>query len=175
MRRTWAPRGQTPELVHRARHLRKVSAIGAITISPRRRRLGAYVQLHSDRSIRQEEVLGFVRQLRRHLRGPLIVIWDNLQPHRSKLIKQYAEQRSNLFLEYLPGYAPELNPVESIWSHAKCHRLTNYCPNEVEELQDTAETVFAEYKTNQELLCSFIQHAGLPMLFGKRLYQYRTQ
>jgi transposase len=173
--RTWALRGQRPQLTHRARHLRKVSAIGAITISPRQRRLGAYIELHSDCSIRQEQVLDFVRQLRRHVRGPLILIWDNLQAHRSKLIKQYAQQRSDVFLEYLPSYAPELNPVESIWSHSKCHRLANYCPNDVEELHDTAEAIFVEYKTDQRLLRSFIKHTDLPMLFGKRLYQYRSQ
>lgn len=175
VRRTWAPIGQTPELIHRARHSRKVSTIGAITISPRRRRLAAYVELHSDRSIRQEQVLGFVRQLRRHVRRPLILIWDNLQAHRSKMVKNYAAQRGDVLLEFLPGYAPQLNPVESLWSHTKCHRLANYCPDDVAELHDTAQTTFAEYKSDQRLLQSFVKYTGLPLSFGRRLYQRRSQ
>ncbi|MCG8587045.1 MAG: transposase [Pirellulales bacterium] len=143
VQRTWAPRSQTPELIHRARHARKVSAIGAITVSPYQRRLGAYVKLYSDRSIRQEQVLQFVRQLRRHVRSPLIPVWDNLQAHRSKLIKQYTRKRGDVHLEFFPGYAPELNPVESLWSHTKCHRLANYCPDDVAELEDTAATKFS--------------------------------
>ena len=175
VQRTWAPCGQTPQLVHRMRHHRKVSAIGAITISPRRRRLGAYIELHGDRSIRKEEVLQFVRQLRRHVQRPLILIWDNLQAHRSKLVKNYAERIGDVSLEFLPGYAPELNPVESLWGHSKRHRLANYCPHHVAELHSTAEDTFADYKTDQHLLQSFIKHTGLPMLFGKRLYQYESQ
>ncbi len=100
------------------------------------------------------------------------------KPHpgaESKLIRRYAQQQGSLFLEYLPGFAPELNPVESMWSHGKCHRLANYCPSEVDELHDTAQTVFAEYRTNQRLLHAFVRHAGLPMLFGKRIYQSRPQ
>jgi len=63
VRRTWAPRGQTPVLEHRARHHRKISAIGGISLSPHRRRLGWYLNFHSDDSIRQQEIIAFLRHL----------------------------------------------------------------------------------------------------------------
>jgi transposase len=175
VRRTWAPIGQTPQLVHRARHARKVSAIGAVTISPVRRRLGTYVKLHAEESIRSPQVLQFLQQLRRHVHGPLIVLFDNLQAHRSRLVKAWATRRSDVFLEHLPGYTPDLNAVESLWSHAKCHPLANYCPCNVDELYTHAQKTFAEYRTNQQLLKGFVQHTGLPLSWKKRPYQPRAQ
>jgi hypothetical protein len=40
VQRTWAPRGRTPQLRHRQRHHTRVSAIGLLTVSPQRKRLG---------------------------------------------------------------------------------------------------------------------------------------
>ena len=41
-----------------------------------------------------------------------------------------AEQGERLWVEYLPGYAPELNPVEYIWAYWKQHALPNVCPKD---------------------------------------------
>lgn len=75
VRRTWGLRGRTPLLKHRMNHWGKVSAIGAVTISPKRRRLGLYLQLHPNAKISQQEAIGFLRALLRHLRGPVFLIW----------------------------------------------------------------------------------------------------
>src|ERR1700690_1688278 len=75
VRRTWALRGQTPLLRHRTRHHRKISCIGGLSISPKRRHLEWFLQFHDDRSIRQDEVLEFLSDLLKHLRGPVILIW----------------------------------------------------------------------------------------------------
>ena len=175
VRRTWAAAGCTPILHTRTRSYRRVSAIGAITISPRRHRLGLLLRLHPGESIAQDQALAFLKDLLRHLRGHIILLWDRLPVHRGKRVQEFIADHPRLHVEWFPGYAPELNPVESIWSHSKRNRLANYCPDDVSELHDTAQTVFAEYKTDQSLLRSFIKHTGLPMLFGKRLYQYGAQ
>jgi hypothetical protein len=80
VRRTWAPRGQTPIIRHRYRR-DKISAISAITVSPTRHRLGLYVHLHPDENISQVEVTIFLRALLRHLRGPVIVLLDGGSIH----------------------------------------------------------------------------------------------
>jgi transposase len=50
----------------------------------------------------------------------LLIIWDRLQAHRSKFVRQHVEaQGGAIALEYLPAYAPDLNPVECIWGHLK--------------------------------------------------------
>jgi len=125
VRRTWAPRGQTPILRHSYRHDR-ISAISAISVSPRRRRLGLFYRLH-DHNIRRPDVCRFLSQLLRHLRGPLIVVWDNLGTHKGPPIEAMLRRNRRLRLEHFPAYAPELNPDEGVWNLLES-RLANGQP-----------------------------------------------
>jgi transposase len=66
--------------------------------------------------VKSAEVVDFLQALLRHIPGPLLIIWDRLSAHRSKITRDFiAGQGDRLWVEYLPGYAPELNPVEYIW------------------------------------------------------------
>ncbi len=163
LRRTWALRGQTPTLPVHVRHRRRVSAIGGLSISPQRRRLGWYLAFHKDLSIRQEQVIAFLGHLRRHLRRPLVVVWDHLQAHQSKSLRRWLGGGRQIHLEYLPGYAPELNANEFGWSYLKGGRhLANYCPNDVDELHATVLRAAAEAKRSS-LLRSFVRGTKLPL------------
>ena len=106
--RTWAPRGQTPVLRHSQRHDR-ISVISAVTVSPARQRVGLYCQWHHH-DIRDVQAVAFLR----HLRGHVVLVWDNLGVHKSKLVKALCRRVPRLHLEYLPAYAPELNPNEGV-------------------------------------------------------------
>ncbi len=150
-------------LHQRTRHHRKVSAIGAISISPKRRRLGYYLHLYSDGSIGQEQVVTFLRDLRRHLRGPIIVVWDNLSAHRSRLVRESLAVTRRLQLELLPPYAPELNPLEYSWSHTKMNGLANCCPADVDALQTAVTRAVAPLPHEQDLLRGFIRATKLPI------------
>lgn len=163
LRRTWAPRGRTPVLRQRTRHHRRVSAIGGLSISPRRRRLGWYLQFHLDRSIRQEQVIDFLRHVLRHLSGKIVVVWDHLQAHQSNALRQWLRRGRRLHLEYLPGYAPELNPNEYGWAYLKGNPLANYCPADVEELHARVLLAAQGVATQQNLLRSFVHATGLPV------------
>jgi transposase len=163
VRRTWGLRGKTPVLMHNARRNRRVSVIGAITISPARRRLQSYVALHPNVSIKQPEMIAFLRAQMRHRRGPLIVIWDRLNVHRGAAVKGLVAKHARLRLEELPTYAPDLNPVEAMWGHGKGHKLANYCPDSVDELAETARDTFSEYRQEQNLLKGFVRHTKLPI------------
>ena len=112
VRRTWAPKGRTPLLHHRTRSHKKVSAIGALTISPKRRHVGLYLHWHPDKNITQRELLVFLRDLRAHLAGPLILVWDRLAAHRAAAARLRETGCRRIAIEWLPPYAPELNPVE---------------------------------------------------------------
>lgn len=103
--------------------MRKVSAISMITVSPRRRRLGCYHLLQPDVSIDETLIVAVLRQMRRHFRRPLIVLWDRLQAHRSAYLREYPAETSDVHVEYFPPYAPELNPVEYLWTDSKNPRL----------------------------------------------------
>jgi transposase len=163
VRRTWAPCGQTPVLRHRTRHHRKISTIGGISISPQRRRLGWYLHFHRDESIRQEQVIAFLRHLLAHLRGRVIVVWDRLGAHHGAQVRQYAAQQRRLRLETLPAYAPELNPNEYGWSHLKYGTLANLCPHDLDELEQNVFVAAVQAQTRQALLRSFIRATELPI------------
>jgi putative transposase len=168
LRRTWAPRGQTPILHTRTRHHRHVSLIGGISISPRRRRLGWLLNFHADKSIRQEQVIAFLRDLTRHIRGEVFVIWDRLNAHRGKKVRFFLARRARLHTEFLPPYAPELNPNEYGWGYLKCTKLANYAPDNLGELQVATKKAAAKISSTQKLLRGFIQATGLPIRLPER-------
>jgi hypothetical protein len=103
--RTWAPRGQTPIFRHSQRHDR----ISAISVSPTRRRVGLYYQWHHN-NIHDIEAVAFLRHLLRHLRGDVVLIWDNLGVHKGKLVKQLCRRVPRLHLEYLPAVRARAQP-----------------------------------------------------------------
>jgi len=158
--RTWAPRGLTPVFRHVQRHDR-ISAISGITVSPQRRRVGLYYHWHHH-NLRELEALAFVRHLLRHVRGPLFVIWDNLGIHRGQRVRRLCRRVPRLHLEFLPAYAPELNPDEGVWRQTKQH-LANGSPDDRFEL---ALSLIAELETlrrSPQRLWGCIQHSGLTL------------
>jgi transposase len=163
VRRTWAPCGQTPILRQRTRHHRKISTIGGISISPRRRRLTWYLHFHSDQSIRQEQIIAFLRDLLAHLRGHVIVVWDRLGAHRGAQVRTFARRRRRLTLEQLPAYAPELNPNEYGWSYIKHGKLANFCPHDLGQLEQQVSVEVCAVRTRQKLLRSFVRATELPI------------
>jgi transposase len=83
------------------------------------------------------EVLG---ELRRFLGGEkATLLWDGLPAHRSKAMWAWlATQRSWLVVERLPAYAPDLNPVEGLWSSLKAVELANLISTSLAEVIDQA-------------------------------------
>ncbi len=111
--RTWAPRGVTP--IHRHLYRRdKISVISGISVSPRRNRFGLYYRLHPKKNVKHPQVCEFLRYLLRHLRGPVIVLWDNGRPHKGAAVRDLCRRFPRLRLEAFPSYAPELNPDEGV-------------------------------------------------------------
>lgn len=158
--RTWAPRGETPILRHWQRHDR-VSVISGISVSPTRRRIGLYYQWHQH-NIREREAVAFLRHLLRHLRGPIVLLWDNLRVHRSTLVQRLCRRVPRLHLEFLPAYAPELNPDEGVWRQAK-RRLANGCPADRVALARRVRVALEELRRAPSTLWSCITHSGLTL------------
>jgi len=159
VRRTWAPRGETPLLVHRYRH-DKISAISALTVSPRRQRLGLYCHFHFT-NISELEVAAFLRLLLHHLRGHILLIWDGGSIHRGAAVHHLLARHPRLHVERFPAYAPELNPDEQVWNHFKT-TLANGCPLTIEELVDDLTRVARHTRRSPALLRGFIRESDLP-------------
>src|SRR5262249_29303395 len=91
--------------------------------------------------------LAVLKQLGRHIPGPMTVVWDRSNIHdRSKAVRAYLARHPEIETEPLPGYVPEANPDESVWGHAKHGRLANLAPEDTAELR--AELI-AELRRSQ--------------------------
>jgi transposase len=163
VRRTMAPKGETPVLNHRAKHRDKVSLIAALTISPQGRHLGFYFSTLPDDHFDSTAVAWFVRQLLQHLRGPVIVVWDRGSMHKGPAIRAVQADFPRLEIELLPAYAPELNPVEQIWTYAKWHKLSNFAPRDTAELEERLFEELDACRHDQNRLESFWRGSELPM------------
>ena len=129
--RTWALKGQTPTVQFHFNwdHL---SVIAGMHLQ------GVCFRVHEG-AIKKEQVVEFLKALKAHLKQPLLVIWDGLRAHRSRLVRDYLDTLGGrIQIAFLPPYAPDLNPVEYLWAWLKRPALANYCPNDLSELHTTA-------------------------------------
>jgi transposase len=144
VRRTLAPRGHTPILKTTGARREKVSVTAALTVSPKRHRLGLYWRTFPRDYVNAQRAADFLRYLLRHLRGKVIVVWDGGPMHKGDPIREVLRRYPRLQLERLPPYAPDLNPVEYLWGHIKYGKLPNYLPADVLELDTTIHEKMAE-------------------------------
>ncbi len=71
------------------------------------------------------------------------------------------EQQGRLWLEFLPAYAPELNPVEYLWAHWKQHELPNFCPQSFGQLSSYARRALRRMRRRPTLVMAFWEQAEL--------------
>lgn len=153
--RTYAPCGCTP-IVHEFLSYDHLSVIGAITPQGR-----LFLKTYQH-SIKSQEVVAFLGQLLRLIPGLLLVIWDGNPTHRSKTIKAYLASGAakRIHLEQLPGYAPELNPIEWVWSYLKVADLANLACDNLSALDAHLQKTKKRIQRKSEMIKAFILDAG---------------
>lgn len=161
VRRTWAPVGQTPILYQRTGHREKVSLIGALAISPRRRRVRLYFSLLPGQNVTVDTLIPFLQQLRGHLGGRFVLIWDRLNVHKAVRMQRFLAGLKHVRAEFLPPYAPELNPVEGLWGYLKMNPLANHTPHDIDDLAERAADILPAVGLKEDLLRSFIKRTPL--------------
>lgn len=166
VRRTWGPRGQTPDLSGWDRRDR-LSVISAITVSPTAGRLNLYFEILPDNTnAHGEDIVSYLRQLKRQLGAPFTVIWDGSNIHsRSGVVKAYLAKHPEIQAKTLPGYAPDLNPDEGVWGWCKYGRLANLAAHNTTHLRETITRELNGLKrNNKKLLTSFVKETGLTLV-----------
>ncbi|WP_246002531.1 transposase [Allorhizocola rhizosphaerae] len=91
---------------------------------------------------------------------PIVLIWDNLNGHISVDMRQAIAARSWLRVYRLPGYAPELNAAEGVWSHLK-RSLANIAVTNIDAMARLVKTRLKQMQYRPGLIDGFLAATGL--------------
>lgn len=154
--RTYAPVGQTPILNHLLSY-DHLSVISAITPD------GKLYTMVQERSFKGPDVVRFLKHLMRQISGKLLIIWDGATIHRSRVVKAFLADGAaeHIYLERLPGYAPELNPDEGIWNYLKCVELKNVVCRDLAHLRNELRKAIARLRHKPTVIRGCIAQTGL--------------
>ena len=161
VRRTWAPRGETPVLIH-AFNWKKLSVAIAVAFRWDFRRSGLFFQTRPG-SYNDVTLIEFLSDLKREFRGRRVVlVWDGLPSHKSGPMQAYLRaQRAWLTVERFPGYAPDLNPAELVWGNVKGYELANLCADNLGEIEHELRAGLRRVRCSPTLPLAFLRHTGL--------------
>lgn len=163
LRRSWSPRGHPPVSHEKAGHREKVSVAAALWLPPAWDRLSLAFQTLVNGYYNTEAVADFVEAAITGLSSAVIVVWDRGNMHRGEpmrdLVRAFA---GRLEFESLPSHAPELMPVEQLWTWLKYSRLCNRAPLDAQELDFLVLKELEAIRYDQPHLKSFFQASKLP-------------
>ena len=163
VRRTWAPRGRTPDL-DQCGTRQKVSVAAALWLSPRRERLGLYFQTLPDGYFNTWYVAAFLEAMLQELEGRFVVVWDGGPMHRGDPIRQLTSHfAARLSLEALPPWAPTLNPIDTLWGWLKYDQLCNFAPQDALQLNERVIAELTAIREDQTFLRNLYHGSALPI------------
>ncbi len=134
--------------------------MAALTVSPKRQHLGLYIRFQPC-NFQAIDVADFLRALLRHLRGPIVLLWDRGSIHRGPAIDAVCQAHPRLHLEAFPAYAPELNPTEQLWNDFKGH-MANSLLRDRRDLRRRLSDNTRRVRRSQAKLRSFVCSSKLP-------------
>ncbi len=163
-RRSWALKGHPWQLQQKARHREKVSVIAALTLTPRRDRLALAFDTLVNGYYTNATVAEFLSGAVQWMAGPLGVIWDCGSIHAGDPVNELiADSKGRLELEKLPPHAPELMPVEQVWTWLKYSKLCNFAPQDATHLDREIRKVLEPIREDQNRLRHFFHASKLPL------------
>jgi transposase len=152
--RTWSPKAQTPVLQY-SFNWKQLSVIAGISYWQ------FYFRLFPG-SIKGAQIIEFLKALKAQIKRKLLIIWDGLGVHKSGLVREFIESlNGHIQMEFLPAYAPELNPAEYIWGHLKQHEIANLCVKDFAELTPFARNRLRSMQRRPRLIVAFWTQAEL--------------
>jgi transposase len=153
--KTWAERGKTP-VVHRPGQRQSISAASAVNAK------GAFWFATYEGGLTGELFVELLERLMYRRKKPLHLVVDGLPTHKKAVVKEYiAATEGRLTLHFLPGYAPDLNPDELVWSHAKRTGVARKPLMKGEKLQVRVHEQLLNIGQNPALIRSFFHHPNV--------------
>jgi transposase len=165
--RTWGRRGHTPVVKVTGGHDTRVSLAALIAVRPGCRPRLIY---RTHRGRRGDKRKGFTETeyarlldaAHQQLNGPIVLVWDGLNTHTSRVMRDLIAARSWLTVYRLPPYAPEFNPVEPVWSNLK-RSLANLTKHNIDQLTALVKTRLRRMQYRSGLLEGFVAKTGLDL------------
>ncbi len=149
--KTWGKKGETP-VVERPGQRQSISAASAVNAR------GAFWYCTYHGGLTAELFVTLLRRMMRRRSKPVHLVVDGLPAHKTALVKAYvASTNGMLTLHFLPGYAPELNPDELVWSHMKRTGVARAPLRRGETLQEKIEAQLGALKRMPRLIQSFFK------------------
>jgi transposase len=147
--KTWGVRGQTP-VVERPGQRQSVSAASAVTAQ------GAFWFCVYEGALNGERFVELLKKMMHRRRKPVHLVLDSLPAHKRAIVSEYvASTKGRLTLHFLPGYAPDLNPDELVWSHVKRTGSARRPLQKGEKLREKIEQQLAQLQKLPSLIRSF--------------------
>ncbi|MGW2184432.1 IS630 family transposase [Streptomyces sp. NPDC001719] len=164
--RTWARRGARPQVKVHVRRRGRVSALGAACFRDGDRARFAF-RLHTwhgrkgeRKSFGLRDYRAFLTALHHQLRAPVVLVWDNVNVHKTPELTQWTERQEWLRVFYLPPYTPELNAVEGIWSLLK-RSIVNFLLSGIDHLEATIRSRLKQIQYRPDAITGCLTETGL--------------
>jgi len=142
-------------------HSDKLSAISAISVSSKGRRLALLVRFHPDKNIHGDEVVRFLKHMLHRIRGPIFLLWDRSKIHvKTNAVQKFLQKHHRIQANPFPTYAPELNPDEYVWYHLKGD-LANSIPEDLKHLEKLLQSSTQKLRYSRRLLWACIDASEL--------------
>jgi transposase len=149
--KTWGLRGHTP-VVQRPGQRQSISAASAVNAH------GAFWFCTYEGALSAALFVDLLKGLMQDRQRPVHLVVDGLPAHKTVLVKQFvASTQGRLTLHFLPGYAPELNPDEWVWSHVKRTGTARRPLRKGEKLRDKIEEQLAKLQQMPHMIRSFFK------------------
>jgi len=162
VRRTWSKKGKTP-IVKTAGGWKNRTLIGMVVTDPKGKRKPKLFAMIRKQGVKSHDIIMYVKSVRHHfLRKKLILLWDGLTAHTSKLTQEFIKTQSSwLTVERMPTYAPELNPPEHVWSAMKAKDMGNIHVETPDELDRHIERSLRRIRRSRTILRGCVRSSGL--------------
>ena len=165
--RTWGRRGHTPVVKVTGAHNTRISLAALICVKPGCRPRLIYRTHPGHRTSRRKgfteaDYARLLDAAHQQLGGPIVLVWDNLNTHTSRAMGELIAARLWLTACQLPAYAPELNPVEAVWSHLK-RSLANLAKRNLGQLAALIKTRLKRMQYRPGLIDGFLAKTGLDL------------
>ncbi|SEC13714.1 putative transposase [Streptomyces sp. 2314.4] len=166
--RTWGRRGHTPVIRVRGRSRRRTSVAALCCYKPGEQSRLIHRPRHhlmlkgARKSFSWQDYRDLLVRAHIQLGGPIVVIWDNLNTHLAAGLKRYEAEHDWLVTVRLPPYAPDLNPVEVVWSLVR-RAMANTALGTPDDLDRKLRRELRRIQLRPHLIDGCLTATGLPL------------